>query len=98
MQHGVINGSSSGGLATAVPDISIRNHKRWKTAYEKLLGDYLIRGHQGADELATLVRGVLSRILEKDLQAHTFKCFQVVSDIIDVLSRGSLSSPRAFSK
>lgn len=85
------NGGGSSGPQASVPDVSIRNHKRWKTVFERAIAEYVHRGHPGADELTALVRRAINRLLDKEPGAQTFKSFQVISDIIDALGTGSYS-------
>lgn len=80
---------AAGSLNSTVPDISIRNHKKWRTTFEKSISDHLGRGFDGAECVHRYTRRAINNVLDKEPRAETFKRFQVISDIIDSLTNGS---------
>ena len=84
---------ASAGAPTTTPDVSVRNHKKWRAGFEKLLADYLVRGHSGVEDLARYTRRAINGVLDSQPTAESFKAFQVISDIIDALAHGMLYCP-----
>jgi hypothetical protein len=82
-------GSTHGSSQATVPDISIRNHRQWKSAFERALAEYLTRGNTGAEQLNTIVKQAINDRLNEEPGSQTFKSLQLVTDIIKALSIGS---------
>lgn len=89
------NGGSSthGSSQATVPDISIRNHRQWKSAFERVLAEYLTRGIHGADQLNAIVKQAINDRLNAEPDSQTFKSLQLVTDVITALSIGSYLLP-----
>lgn len=82
-------GSTHGSSQATVPDISIRNHRQWKSAFERVLAEYLTRGTHGADQLNAIVKQAINDRLNAEPDSQTFKSLQLVTDVITALSIGS---------
>ena len=82
-------GSTHGSSQGTMPDISIRNHRQWKSAFERALAEYLTRGNTGAEQLNAIVKQAINDRLNQEPGSHTFKSLQLITDIIKALSTGS---------